>query len=61
LDRQGIPAPMAEHSPGCRHPGQHPVGAATEADRAGVPREKTKRLLGHSQVETTEIYPNLGA
>jgi len=31
-------------------------GAATEADLAGAPREKTKRMLGHSKGETTEIH-----
>jgi integrase len=31
-------------------------GAATEADVAGAPREKTQRLLGHSRGETTGIY-----
>jgi integrase len=31
-------------------------GAATEADIAGAPREKTQRLLGHARGETTDIY-----
>jgi hypothetical protein len=31
-------------------------GAATEADLAGAPEEKTQRLLGHSRGETTRIY-----
>jgi hypothetical protein len=31
-------------------------GAATEADVAGAPREKTQRMLGHSRGETTGIY-----
>jgi integrase len=31
-------------------------GAATEADLAGAPREKTQRLLGHAKGATTEIY-----
>jgi len=31
-------------------------GAATEAELSGVPREKVKRLLGHSNEETTEGY-----
>jgi integrase len=32
------------------------AGAATEADLAGVPREKVKRMLGHSKEDTTAIY-----
>jgi len=32
------------------------AGAATEADRAGVPREKVRRFHGHSDEETTAIY-----
>ena len=31
-------------------------GAATEADLAGAPKDKTKRMLGHARGETTEIY-----
>ncbi len=31
-------------------------GAATEADLAGAPKDKTRRMLGHSKGETTEIY-----
>jgi len=33
------------------------AGAATEADRIpGMPRDKVKRMLGHSKEETTAIY-----
>jgi hypothetical protein len=31
-------------------------GAATEADLAGAPKDKTRRMLGHAKGETTEIY-----
>jgi hypothetical protein len=32
------------------------AGAATEADLAGVPREKVRRFHGHSKEDTTAIY-----
>ena len=32
------------------------AGAATEADRADAPREKVKRMLGHSREDTTAGY-----
>jgi hypothetical protein len=32
------------------------AGAATEADRTDAPREKVKRMLGHSREETTAGY-----
>jgi integrase len=31
-------------------------GAATEADLAGAPKDKTQRMLGHTKGETSEIY-----
>lgn len=36
------------------------AGAATEADLAGVPRERVKRFHGHSNEETTAIYQREG-